>query len=291
MKYYLFNFLVAIFLGVLIGGCADLQTNIPAEKKVSVHKEGFANKTSVNFHGKYIAENNYDMRSCRQCHAGDYSGGLTGVSCLTCHTSPGGPEACNTCHGDFTDPSKIAPPRALDGETSSSAITVGAHSDHLYSTKLGNATPCNECHKVPSKVYDDGHFNPDKLVSFSDYAISHGAANAAFDASTGTCSNTYCHGNFSYSKASAPSEDQFAFTDTAIVGNITNTVVWDKNLDGSQIKCGSCHALPPKGHIGYQDPRYDITTCSACHQGVIDAQGNIIDVSKHINGKANVRGN
>ena len=293
MKYYVLNILVAIFLGIVIQGCADLQTDAPpVPKKTEVHKEGFANKSSANFHGTYIKQNNWDMQSCQQCHAADFSRELNGISCLTCHTSPGGPEACNTCHGDFSDPKHIAPPRAVNGDTETSSIFVGAHDNHLFASKIGSTVPCSSCHIVPASVYDQGHLNPPsgKLVNFAGRAIAHGATDATFDASTASCSNTYCHGNFSYSKASAPSEDQFAFTDTAMVG-INHTVYWTKNLDGSQIQCGSCHALPPKGHIGYQDPRFDITTCVACHPGVVNGQGRIINKLRHINGMANVRGN
>ncbi len=292
MKYYVLNFLVAIFLGIIIQGCSDLQTDIPpAEKKISVHQDGFVNKSSANFHGTLLKQSNWDMHPCQECHAADYSRVLNGVSCLTCHTSKGGPEACNTCHGDFSDPTHIAPPRAIDGETSTTSVNVGAHTNHMFASKLGSPTPCESCHKVPNSVYAEGHLNPPagSLLTFSGRATSHGATDASFSSSNSSCSNTYCHGNFSYSKASAPSEDQFAFIDTAMVG-ISNTVYWTKDLDASQIKCGSCHALPPKGHLGYQDPRYDLTTCVSCHYGVVDAQGNIINKAKHINGVANVRG-
>lgn len=293
MKYYVFNLLAAIFLVIIIQGCADLQTNIPpAAKKVSVHKQGFADVNSPNFHGTFLKQNDFNMIPCQQCHAANYSRVLNGISCTTCHTSPGGPAACNTCHGDFSDSTRIAPPRAVNGDTATSSIFVGAHSNHLYANEIGDPTPCSSCHKVPTSVFEPGHLNPPNgiLVNFSGRATAHGATNATFDASNGSCSNTYCHGNFSYSKASAPSEDQFAFIDTAMVG-ISNTVYWNKDLNGSQIKCGSCHALPPKGHLGYQDPRFDISSCVACHPGVVDAEGHIINKLKHINGVANVRGN
>ncbi len=154
MKYYVLYISVAIFLGAVIQGCADLQTDTPpVPKKVEVHKVGFADKSSANFHGTLLQQSNWDMHPCQECHAADYSRVLNDVSCLTCHTSKGGPEACNTCHGEFTDPTHIAPPRAINGDTSTTSIFVGAHNNHLFASKLGSPVPCESCHKVPATVY------------------------------------------------------------------------------------------------------------------------------------------
>jgi hypothetical protein len=57
-------------------------------------------------------------------------------------------------------------------------------------------------------------------------------------------------------------------------------------VDGTQATCGSCHNLPPIGHV-----EANITACSTCHQGIVDSDGNIIDTDKHINGEKNVFGN
>ena len=287
MKYYVLNLLVAIFLGILIEGCSDLQTNIPpAEQKVSVHEDGFVSKTSANFHGNVIKQNNWDMKQCQQCHASNYSGGLTGTSCITCHTNPGGPEACNTCHGDFSNISRIAPPRATNGDTATTSIRVGAHTNHLYTATLGSQVACESCHKVPQSVYAQGHLDatPETIVSFAGVATANIASNAVFNSSDATCSNTYCHGNFAYKKSSAVQQNQFAFTDSVMLGN-NATVTWTK-VDGSQATCGSCHDLPPKGHIG----PIPLTECYTCHGNVVDANGNIINPALHINGTADVRG-
>ncbi len=56
-------------------------------------------------------------------------------------------------------------------------------------------------------------------------------------------------------------------------------------MDGTQAKCGTCHGLPPTGHIAAP-----ITSCYLCHQGVVDEMGNIIDKDKHINGYKSARG-
>ena len=79
--------------------------------------------------------------------------------------------------------------------------------------------------------------------------------------------------------------NQFAYTAEKITGN-SQTVIWNK-VDGSQIKCGSCHGLPPKGHI---TANIGLKDCAGCHWDVVDANGNIINKVKHINGKIDVFG-
>ena len=49
--------------------------------------------------------------------------------------------------------------------------------------------------------------------------------------------------------------------------------------------CASCHALPPAGHMPFA-----LSSCVNCHTGVVNGAGNIIDKTKHINGKVNVFG-
>ncbi len=277
-----------VSIGIVFESCSDLRNNIPtsASAKVSVHGQGFTDPTSTNFHGTLIAENNWDMSTCQQCHAADFSGGTAGVSCLSCHTNTGGPLACNTCHGDFTDINKIAPPRAPNGDTSSTSVFVGAHTSHMYNNTLGHKVACSDCHVVPSSVYAPGHLDatPDNIIKFSGVAVANRASNPSFNSETQTCSNTYCHGNFVYKKSSAPSQDQFAFQDSEIVGNDAS-VIWTK-VDGSQMACGTCHDLPPRGHIG----PIPVTECYTCHGNVVDATGKIINPELHINGTADVRG-
>ncbi len=253
---------------------------------INVHQDGIVNPTSPNFHGKYIATNlAWDMRACGSCHAANYSGGLDAPTCLTCHTGSNGPEACNTCHGDFNDPTKIAPPRALNGSTDTNYPGVGAHVSHLYDNQLGSLIRCSTCHKVPSSVYAEGHLGNDgnAEITFGKLSI-QGGANPSFNFTNYTCSNSYCHGNFTFYRDSTASINQFVYTGATITGN-NATVIWNK-VDGTQAECGSCHGLPPTGHLSFK-----LTDCYSCHVGVIDENGNIIDKNKHINGVANVFGN
>lgn len=104
-----------------------------------------------------------------------------------------------------------------------------------------------------------------------------------YSTSSLTCASTFCHGAWRLRKADAPSDPyKFVFTDSVMTG-ASYAPVW--NLGASQKACGSCHGLPPTGHIVLSG-----TNCSDCHTGVVDNAGNIIDKTKHLNGKINVYG-
>lgn len=271
----------------MLFGCSEVQEDITSPE-VGVHDEGIMNKSSENFHGNIIANNNWDMRDCQQCHAADYSGGTADASCLTCHNEPSGPEACNTCHGSTAD--RIAPPASVKGDTSTTAAGVGAHTAHAYENELSTNFSCFQCHANQSSGDEKFVFaHSDGLPAGMDFGEIAGlqSANPDYILENNTCQNVYCHGSFEFVKDSASSSNQFAYEDSLIVGNDT-TVVWNQ-VDGTQAACGTCHGLPPTGHTG----DYDKTGCASasCHNSVVDDEGNIIDKMKHINGEANVFGN
>jgi hypothetical protein len=263
--------------GIVSPSCAICHSTIP------VHVSGIVNPGSSNFHGKYIAANlNWDMRECGSCHATDFSGGLVAPSCLTCHTGTNGPEACNTCHGDFSDPSKIAPPRALNGSTDPSYHGVGAHASHLYNNNLGSNIRCSTCHTFPQSVYAPGHIdNSDGKaeINFGRLAV-QGGANPTYDFTSNNCSNTYCHGNFVFYRDSSNQGKKYIYTSATITGNNYSTK-WNK-VDGSQMACGTCHGLPPTGHLN-PNPPFQLTDCYYCHYN-----SNTMDITKHINGVADL---
>ena len=334
--------LIVVFTSLLVVSCSKLQDEITQPPKVGVHGEGTLNMNSPNFHGNFFI--NDSLMSCRQCHAFDYSGGVTGVGCnssschptinvhvsgiLTpsspnfhsrflktanwnildckgchgqdysgqiastsctnsgCHNSADGPEACNTCHGDFNNPSLIAPPQALDDSTSTTDNGVGAHTAHLFANNFTEPVECVQCHLIPQQFSDAGHIDatPGAELTFGSFATLYGAM-PSYDPNTLTCSDSYCHGNFEMLKDS--SQYPFVYADDAdkIEGN-NFSPIWNK-VDGTQAACGTCHGIPPTGHR----PEYGLTSCDNCHSGIVDEQGNILDKSKHINGVVNVFGN
>lgn len=254
---------------------------------INVHKTGINDPASPNFHGRFLASNQWNLSNCKQCHGSSYSGGTQSPTCLTCHNQAGGPEACNTCHGNFNDPTKIAPPKDLAGNSATTFKGVGAHANHLYTNSIGKTVECETCHKVPSSLNTSGHLdgNLPAEIALSGLAIFNAASNANYNYSNVTCGNTYCHGNFEFERDSASTAYQFAYSGSKMEGN-ERSVQWTK-VDGSELLCGTCHGLPPTGHVNFGG----LSTCVNCHQGVVNAQGQIIDKTKHINGVKNVFGN
>ncbi|MGE5682632.1 MAG: cytochrome c3 family protein [Bacillota bacterium] len=262
---------------------------------IAVHTDSLTVPGTSNFHGAYLRSHDWNLNGCKQCHGTAYTGGTSSPSCNVegCHSAQNGgsPEACNTCHGSFNDPSKIAPPRSISGDTATSARGVGAHSSHLYTNTMGKTVSCAECHNLPQGTFAAGHIDTQLPAEVAlNGPLGNKNATPAYDANNLTCANTYCHGNFSFTKAQRPAENQYAYTADKIVG-ISFSPKWNL-VDGSQKACGSCHGLPPQGHIGYPNG-FPVTACgnSGCHNGVVDASGKILDKTKHINGVVNVRGN
>ncbi len=244
----------------------------------------------ANSHIAFLKNNAYNLQSCQGCHGQNYGTVKVNNSCLTCHTKPGGPEACNTCHGNSGgDPAvltNVAPPRGLDGETATTAPAVGAHQAHLaYFPSASLAGTCQQCHALPQNFAAAGHIDADGKAEplfngdLVKLATENGARvpNPSYNAASNTCAGTYCHGNWGLLKTGS----QYTFIYAA--DKIEGSSAAPKWTDPATVACGTCHGLPPTGH----NP-FDLTSCATCHQGVIDVNGNIIDATKHVNGKVNV---
>jgi hypothetical protein len=201
------------------GGTAGAGCNtVDCHPSINVHVEGIIDKASDDFHGNFIRQDGWRMMDCQQCHGEDYGGGVASPTCLTCHSQQDGPEACNTCHGDFSDPAIIAPPQDTNNNTSTDNVGVGAHVTHLYQNDLGSQILCSTCHVVPQDYSDPGHAIDDQLpaeVIFSPLAINNIAANPVYDHLSATCSDTYCHGNWEFLKDS--SSNQFGWEITCLL--------------------------------------------------------------------------
>jgi predicted CxxxxCH...CXXCH cytochrome family protein len=295
LRYNLFLLTLAVIL--VVAGCSELQDNLvpPPQRNESlaVHPDGWAAPvSSADFHGKYIRAQQWQMSSCWSCHGRNYAGGDSQVSCLTCHTKPGGPENCTTCHGS-TNP---APPRDLDGDTATTVRAVGAHQSHIAGAGKTEGIRCSECHTVPASVYVPGHVDsgPPAEVIFHDSlanTVTNEPTTRDYDVSLATttptptwnptalkCSNTYCHGDFKNGNNYSPT--------------------WT-SVGTGEARCGTCHgdvtkqtladrAQPKTSARGGTHP--NSTQCSVCHVGIVDANLNILDKAKHVNGKLNVFG-
>jgi len=167
--------------------------------------------------------------------------------------------SCTNCHGS----SNPAPPVDLAGNSQTTQSGVGAHQAHLQVTARSRAVPCNECHLVPVKVLDPGHLdsNAPAELTFSGVALAHGA-HPEFVA--GTCQSTSCHG------AVFPNGDPSGGTNTA--------PNWTR-VDGTEAKCGSCHAIPPPPpHPNPGNP------CHNCHQNMAEDDVTFTHPELHVDG-------
>jgi predicted CxxxxCH...CXXCH cytochrome family protein len=129
------------------------------------------------------------------------------------------------------------------------------HVNHLQGGAFASGGTCADCHATTGFVVD---FSQNPLVQ------SHGGA---FDPTTKTCSNVYCHGNFTFQ---------------AVSGSMA-TPSW---ADTTPLTCTSCHGMPPTGHppIGASA---DARSCSGCHAATVNPDGTInLASGAHMNGKA-----
>jgi hypothetical protein len=284
--------------GISTKGCFTCHSEYP-------HPSSFSSS-----HPTTLRNDGYPLVDCQTCHGSNYTGGsVVNVSCERsgCHVdgsnNPKSPETCNTCHGTFSatasDTLSWAPPASVNGATSTSDAGVGAHQKHLGITTIsyGQKLVCIECHTLPSTLNASGHLgSPPADVVLSGVKLSGPSANglsATFNASTHTCANTYCHGNWKASSAS-PGASTWGYADSIIVGS-NYQPRW--NGGSTEAACGTCHGNSttgnplPTGHIvnnPFNNQPIVRTSCSNCHPTVVDGAGNIIDNTKHMNGKVNV---
>lgn len=278
--------LILLFiLSIIFVNCSEVKDDIAEPEELEgVHPDGFGDPSSDKFHSFKIQDNLWDMTNCQKCHAADYSGGTAEVTCLDCHSGGAGPEACNTCHGVFADESRIAPPTDINNNFATSARGVGAHTVHVYETEIGLGVSCYECHPGNADAGDYVASHSDGLpaeMAFGSFSSS-GGSTPTFDTNDLTCANTYCHGSFTFKKSD--SESQWAFTDSVIVGE-NFSPIWNI-VDGTQAACGTCHLLPPTGHINAgNDP--EAATCRSCHSTAYNEDGSL-NKFNHINGSKNL---
>jgi len=247
------------------------------------HPDQFKFPSQANFHGKTVAQvANWDLSECQSCHGADYAGaGLAEKNCRTCHTAPDGPEDCQTCHGGEFN---AAPPEDLSGNDETIFPGVGAHQIHLQDSDLwtGNMALCENCHVVPATYDTPGHIDGNAAMAevvFGGLATHNGSLAPVYDAASSSCSGTYCHGGFVFTLAETRNPRGYA--EPTIEGN-NPTMDWT-DVGSGQAECGTCHGLPPTGHIAAET-----NECANCHAKVVDPDLNIINPSLHMNGQVNV---
>ena len=259
-----------IFLIFIFSSCSELAKNtIPIEPTVNVHESFFSNPLK---HGAEIRKHNFDLKLCQSCHGIKFDGGTAKESCLTCHSKENGPENCYTCHGNSVN-NNTAPPSDLSNNETNNFRGVGAHQVHLKGTSNSKKVECNFCHVVPEKLNTLNHLGTDNVaeIIFNQTSKFY-TANINYNFTDGSCSNSYCHGNFHN-------------------GNKQNLVKWTDGVSVAQ--CGTCHGDVTKQLMGEKSlPKTfaqggfhpDDVRCSNCHDSVIDVNFNFTSPEKHING-------
>jgi predicted CxxxxCH...CXXCH cytochrome family protein len=212
------------------------------------------------------------------CNLGHYAEPDGGSS-----TVLGPSNSCSgVCHGAGDS---VAPPRDTLGRSDTTAIGVGAHTQHLSSSTWHKRLACETCHKVPQQVGDIGHIFEvganGQLVKKplpADVIFTGLGSGATWNHASATCTNSYCHGDTLH---------EVDPTTQMIIPGAGGTLtqpVWTM-VDGSQSKCGSCHGLPPPApHPQNQD-------CGQCHPSMNPgdfAAGKITYPELHIDGKVDV---
>jgi len=214
-------------------------------------------------HGNPPPAPHVQMTNCGLCHPATATGGaiahpekhINGTLDVQVAS------ACNACHGSAAN---NAPPVDTNGNSATTLKTVGAHQAHLTaSSALASPVACGECHVVPATTGANGHLGaPPAELTFGTLANT-GAADGVYNPTTGTCSNTYCHG--------------------ATLNSGTNkTPVWT-TVDNSQDACGTCHGRPNTGEHG----EHSGLNCRECHNTVATTTA-ITGPALHINGVKDV---
>lgn len=186
---------------------------------------------------------------------------------------------CNHCHSNES----TQPFEALGGVTDRDHFRVGLHNEHLFENTLGSEISCESCHNVPATFSAAGHFDStygSEVEVWEQQDIS--LTSFSYETEIYKCNNTYCHGNFEYSKAD--SDYPWAYEADVITGNSVD-LTWLQDGD-EQVACGTCHGLAPTGHV-----EAALSECKDCHDTVVNELGEIISSEKHINGVINVFGN
>lgn len=191
---------------------------------------------------------------------------LTPTACLE-RREPDGVaprEECTRCHGGMLPaPFEAAPPFSLAGDSEPTARGAGAHEAHLLGNSWSRPIACTECHVVPETTDAPGHIDtyPAEITFMG--PVRAFEAEPSFDAKTGTCKETFCHGgSFVGHRPSGGTvtEPQWTATDAAITA------------------CDGCHGMPPPA------PHPEAEGCSDCHHD-LDAERSFLRPELHIDGK------
>ncbi|MFT3916401.1 MAG: CxxxxCH/CxxCH domain-containing protein [Anaeromyxobacteraceae bacterium] len=206
---------------------------------------------------------------------------------------------CASCHGDSSrtatgtaDPKYVqsAPPTAVNGDTSTATLGVGAHQKHVTAGAVTAGYTCDACHVTPP-LTNIGHMDGVLDVSFPKTWTLQGPVAASWTRGTASCASTYCHGNYQGTYQWTTPDD---VTHTLDYTGKGATAIWT----GETITCSSCHGAPTFNgawHSGAHGSLGTQNDCSLCHSDAAGtvAGGNVrlTNPALHANGNVDITAN
>ena len=216
------------------------------------------------------------LTTCASCHGGtvnaagvvNVAGGLhvngaINTSTLTCTTCHGGALAATGAQ----DPNIGAAPRGVGAPDTygltapATANGVGVHAAHVLGTR-SRPVLCNACHVVPTAQVHKTGVATAGTVTLANLSNT-GGVTSTYAGAGGTCSNTYCHGNFAGGAGASPRPP----------GRPLAT-----------LSCTSCHGAPPALTAASHHPAN--ATCATCH-GAGNTATTVV-AATHVDGTVNL---
>jgi predicted CxxxxCH...CXXCH cytochrome family protein len=237
-------------------GCSDPNAQSPVNADTGSHAANW-------LPAAHMAAAASDLNSCSTCHGADYKGGVSGVSCTSCHL--GSPTSVH--------PTDWSPVYCTHGPyvNSSPTATSACANQYCHGTTLtgvpDSGPSCTSCHMGGvTTIHPAGWLG--------DACSNHGTFVLTSPSGTSGCANAYCHGtNLGGVPQSGPSCTKCHPTIP------------------TSPSCGTCHGIPPDGlaPAGNAYPNlpgkhathmaFSGITCEVCHSRSCD---------KHLNGTVDV---
>ena len=225
------------------------------------HTAGWVTTSATDFHGVYLKSNGYNLSECQNCHGAQYTGGTSGVSCFTCHSS------FPHVQGWTTESSASFHGKYLEAKSYVATECQACHGTQYDGGTSGFS--CKTCHASfphPSGWVGSGsssHIAFIKSVNFdlSSCRVCHGQdyGTVKVDNSCLTCHtqtggpeacNT-CHGSATNPAPPVDLDGNSATTYRGVGAHQAHLVT---GTLGAHVQCAECHTVPATldapGHLG-----------------------------------------
>lgn len=215
-------FIMMLVLGIV--GCGDPNSQVSFDPDTGQHIAGWYPMGHKNAAST-------STTPCTECHASDFSGGISGVSCASCHLTAGN-FSCSQCHN--------YPPNQ------------GAHPKHNLA-----GVSCLACHS--DTIGTSRHTDATDYINIS---AEYYSKNAAASFSSGLCSNVRCHGGPKTQSAAQADLNPPGYTNTQTPAWTSGTAV---------TACTACHVLGTADYNSYYSGEHkkhvygEGVACTSCH--------------------------